>query len=130
MLPVNKIYIDSRQRTSDTQSSSNFKIELDRGYRLPNATVFFITDVCIPHSWMTVETGSNDNIYFMITENGGLTFTYYIATMIPGVYDGPGFKTALNVRFMPLMHELLCRTLQAIAFCLYPYRAQDMLYRY
>ena len=45
---------------------------------------------------MTVETGSNDNIYFMITENGGLTFTYYIATMAPGVYDGPGFKAALS----------------------------------
>ena len=57
---------------------------------------FFITDVCIPHSWMTVETGSNDNIYFMITENGGLTYTYYIATMSPGVYDGPGFRSALS----------------------------------
>ena len=50
----------------------------------------------MPHSWMTVETGSNDNIYFMITENGGLAFTYYIATMSPGVYVGPGFRTALN----------------------------------
>ena len=32
----------------------------------------------------------------MITENGGLTYTYYIATMAPGVYDGPGFRTALS----------------------------------
>ena len=96
MLPVKKIYIDSRQSTSDTQSSSSFKIELGRSYKLPNDTVFFITDVCIPHSWMTVETGSSDNIYFMITENGGLTFTYYIAAMAPGVCDGPGFRTALS----------------------------------
>ena len=96
MLPVKKIYIDSRHSTSDTQNSSNFKIELDRSYKLPNDTVFFITDVCIPHSWMTVETGSNDNIYFMASEDRGVTFNYYIATMVPGVYDGPGFKTALS----------------------------------
>ena len=40
MLPVKKIYIDSRQSTSDTQNSSNFRIELDRRYKLPNDTVF------------------------------------------------------------------------------------------
>ena len=45
---------------------------------------------------MTVETGSNDIIYFMASEHGGTTFNYYISTMLPGVYDGPGFKTALN----------------------------------
>ena len=57
---------------------------------------FFITDVCIPHSWMTVEAGSSSNIYFMITENGGLAFTCYIATMSTGVCDGPGFRAALT----------------------------------
>ena len=41
MLPVKKIYIDSRQSTSDTQNSSNFRIELDRSYKLPNDTLFF-----------------------------------------------------------------------------------------
>ena len=41
MLPVKKIYIDSRQSTSDTQNSSSFKIELARSYKLPNDTVFF-----------------------------------------------------------------------------------------
>ena len=68
MLPVTKIYIDSRQSTSDTLNSSNFKTELDRSYKLPPDTVYFITDVCIPHSWMTVEAGSNDTIYFMASE--------------------------------------------------------------
>ena len=68
---------------------------------MPPDTVFFITDCCIPHSWMAVETGSNDNIYFMITENGGLAFTYYIATMVPGVHDGPGFRAALSNAIYP-----------------------------
>ena len=127
MLPVKKIYVDSRQSTSDSQNSSNIKIELDRSYRLSPDTVYFITDICIPHSWMTVETGSNDDIYFMITENGGLPFTYYMATMSPGVYDGPGFRTALNNARTPLMLELRRRTPQVVTLCLYQYQAHDML---
>ena len=63
---------------------------------MPPDTVFFITDCCIPHSWMTVETGSNDNIYFMASDDAGATYNYYIGTMPPGVYDGPRFANALN----------------------------------
>ena len=57
MLPATKIYIDSRQSVSDVQNSASFSVELDRSYKMPHDTVFFITDCCIPHSWMTVETG-------------------------------------------------------------------------
>ena len=96
MLPVKKIYIDSRQSVSDVYNSANFRIELDRSYKMPPDTVFFITDCCIPHSWMTVETGSNDNIYFMASDDSGATYSYYIGTMPPGIYDGPGFANALN----------------------------------
>ena len=49
MLPVKKIYIDSRQSTSDTQNSSNFKIELDRSYKLPNDTVFVLSRAYVYH---------------------------------------------------------------------------------
>ena len=49
MLPIKKLYIDSRNRTADSVSSSNFKIELDRTIQLPDNTVFFVTDICIPH---------------------------------------------------------------------------------
>mgnify|MGYP003337679305 CR=1 FL=1 len=49
MLPIKKIYIDSRDRTSDSVSGSNFKIELPYVLQMPENTVFFITDVCLPH---------------------------------------------------------------------------------
>ena len=62
---------------------------------MPSDTVFFITDVCIPHTWYTVEENINDRIYFMVS-NTGAPYTYYITTMQAGNYDGPGFKTALN----------------------------------
>ena len=62
---------------------------------MPDDTVFFICDVWIPHSWFTVETGINDSIYFQVNVVGVST-TYYIARMEAGVYDGAGFRGALN----------------------------------
>jgi len=55
MLPIKKLYIDSRDRTPDSKSASNFKIELPNTVQMPDNTVFFVTDVCIPHVWTTVE---------------------------------------------------------------------------
>ena len=49
MLPLKKIYIDSRDRTVDSKSASNFKIELPNTVQMPENTVFFVTDVCVPH---------------------------------------------------------------------------------
>ena len=94
MLPVKKIYIDSRHSTNDSRDSSNFKIDLPYTYKMPADTVFFITDVCIPHSWYTVELGINNRIYFQI--NVLTDVKYYIATMTAGVYDGADFATELG----------------------------------
>ena len=93
MLPVKKIYIDSRRSTHDSRDSSNFKIDLPYTYKMPADTVFFITDVCIPHSWYTVEAGINNRIYFQINVLDNVQ--YYIATMTEGVYDGVAFATEL-----------------------------------
>lgn len=94
MLPVKKIYIDSRRSTHDSRDSSNFKIDLPYTYKMPPDTVFFITDVCIPHSWYTVEFGINNRLYFQI--NVLANVQYYIATMNEGVYDGAAFATELG----------------------------------
>ena len=62
-LPVKKIYVDSRFRTSDSDSSSNFKFPLPFSITLPKECIFLIDDVCIPHAWYTVETNVNDMIF-------------------------------------------------------------------
>ena len=41
MLPIKKIYVDSRHRTAESESSSNFKIELPYSITLPDNTVSF-----------------------------------------------------------------------------------------
>ena len=65
MLPLKKIYFDSRDSTVDSKSASNFKIELPNMVQMPDNTVFFVTDVCVPHVWKTIEEGFNDRLYLL-----------------------------------------------------------------
>ena len=42
MLPLKKLYIDSRDRTPDSVRASNFKIALPYTIHMPDNTVFFL----------------------------------------------------------------------------------------
>jgi hypothetical protein len=64
MLPIKKIYIDSRFKSSDSASHSDFKIDLPTTLLMPEDTGFYIDDVCIPHTWFPVESGVNNSILF------------------------------------------------------------------
>ena len=54
MLPIKKVYVDSKFKTKDSKSDSNFKFELPSTCLMPNNTVLYVDDFCIPHSWTTV----------------------------------------------------------------------------
>ena len=69
MLPIKKIYIDSRFSTSDSISNSNFKIQLNRSISLPKNTVFYIENFVCCHSFYTIESGINDSLYMKINNN-------------------------------------------------------------
>ena len=62
-LPVKKIYVDSRYMTNDSVSTSSFKFQLARNLFMPQNTVYYLEDVCIPHAWHTVEQNFNDTMY-------------------------------------------------------------------
>ena len=59
MLPIKKVYVDSKYKTEDSISDSDFKFELGQSITLPDDAKFFISDCCIPHSWRTVEYWNN-----------------------------------------------------------------------
>ena len=89
MLPLKKIYIDSRDRTVDSKSASNFKIELPNTVQMPENTVFFVTDVCVPHVWKTVEEGFNDSLflsYVVLGVDGSLTEKFRVVVLEEGNY--------------------------------------------
>ena len=64
MLPIKKIYVDTRFKSSDSRSDSDFKIDLPTTLLMPDDTGFYIDDVCIPHTWYTVEANVNDKLHY------------------------------------------------------------------
>ena len=54
MLPIKKIYVDSRWKTASSKSDTDFSIQLPQNYFMPKNCVFFIDHVCVPVSWYSV----------------------------------------------------------------------------
>lgn len=66
MLPIKKLYIDSRWKTASSKSDTDFSIQLPQNYHMPKNTVFFVDHVCIPVSWYSIQNGRNNKFYFAI----------------------------------------------------------------
>ena len=101
MLPLKKIYIDSRDRTVDSKSASNFKIELPNTVQMPENTVFFVADVCVPHVWKTVEEGFNDSLflsYIVPGAGGSLTEKFRVVVLEEGNYTLPELSAQLQTK--------------------------------
>ena len=91
-LEVKKIYVDSRHRTKDSVSDSDFRIELGRNIFLPEKCVYHLENCVIPHSWYNIEAGLNDTMYY--TVNNEVNF---IKAKIPSMnYTGAALATALS----------------------------------
>ena len=68
MLDIKKVYIDTRYKTDDSKSHSDFFIELPRTLNVPDNTICYITDVVIPVSWSTVDI-RNNKLYIYLDWN-------------------------------------------------------------
>ena len=89
MLPIKKIYIDTRLKAPDSRSDSDFFIDLPTTFLMPEDYGFYMDDVCIPHSWYTVEEGRNDKLCFSLAPFA------VEATVPPGIYTVPGLGAAI-----------------------------------
>jgi hypothetical protein len=58
-LDIKKVYVDTRFKTLDSLSDSNFWIELPRSLNVPDDCVGYIDDIVIPVSWSTVDSRNN-----------------------------------------------------------------------
>ena len=63
---MQKIYIDSRFRTANSKSESDFNVELPRSFNVPDGVVAHIDDIVIPVSWSTIDE-RNRNCYVKLT---------------------------------------------------------------
>ena len=100
--PIRKIYVNSRYKTSDSVSDSNFKFELPFVINTSYTAKFYITDVCIPNLFKTISKDENDKFYFeTIARINGIFTTSSVRvehtiTMPPGNYTELGFCQALD----------------------------------
>ena len=82
-----KIYVDSAQRISGTPS--NFKCIRDRDVTLPKRCAAFVSDVSIPHTWLSVDEFCNRLYWYEYALGSLVKFNiaslqpknYYVATL-------------------------------------------------
>ena len=68
-LTYKKVYVNSNYRLPQSNSSSDFIIELDTNFECPEGTRMYITEVSLPTVWKTTEVGFFEKFYAMIYDN-------------------------------------------------------------
>ena len=63
VLPIKKIYVDTKYKAHSSISNSNFNVELLMSVTFPEKSMFYIDLVSIPHSWYVIEAGVNDKLF-------------------------------------------------------------------
>ena len=102
MLYIKKVYIDTRFKTPDSKSDSDFFIELPRSLNVPENTICYITDIVIPVSWLTIDSRNNTLYLYFNYDGFGPTMGHagHTLTLPSKNYTGVSFaaalKTALN----------------------------------
>ena len=92
-LDMQKIYIDSRFRTADSRSETDFNIELPRSFNVPDRVVAYIDDIVVPVSWSTIDERNNTvyAAFYILNTMHDVVFTFDSKN-----YDGATFATALQ----------------------------------
>ena len=91
-----RIYIDSRYRTPESASASDFTIELNESIQLPRNSKVRLHDIAVPYSWRTVEENLNQEIWLEERTGAPNQWVKRVLRVIPGQYDGRSLATALQ----------------------------------
>ena len=92
-----KIYVDSRYRTADSASASDFTYELNEGVDLRNAKLH-VRDITVPVTWRTVEE-LNRYLYVRERWTDGSGTRYRVLILPLGQYDPRLLETQLAAAF-------------------------------
>ena len=108
MLAIKKVYIDTRFKTSESKSDSDFFVELPMTVNIPDRCVCYIDDIVIPVSWTSVNE-KNNNIYMRVQVGESYVLLSDIIMEI-GNYSGTSFavefKRVVNLTLNPLSLSL------------------------
>mgnify|MGYP000518002737 FL=1 len=71
-MDIKKVYIDTRFKTADSRSDSDFYVELPRTLNIPDKCACYIDDIVIPVSWNTIDE-RNQNLYLQVDFDASAT---------------------------------------------------------
>ena len=109
------MYVDTKYKTADSVSNSEFKIELQPTLSFQDNSVFCIDDVSMPHSWYVIEKDINDVSYIQIIPNKSIIDEVCAVKIDPGNYNGVDLAIELmrennNMIDIPGIHFLFIVT--------------------
>ena len=94
-LDIKKVYVDTRWKTSDSKSNTDFSIELPRSFTIPDNVVAYIDDIVLPVSFPTIY-DRNNTLYFEYTID--TTPSHDSIVIDTGNYTGQSFSAALKTK--------------------------------
>ena len=103
MAKVKKVYIDSRYKTDDSVSNTEFKLEIREALGLDDNTVCYIDDISTPHTWYTIE---NYNNQLCIETASNSIANASIVTIPNGNYTASSLASTLTLTFQARFLEI------------------------
>jgi len=110
MLPIQKIYVDTRHKTPESISTSDFTIVLPETINLPDGAVVYVDGVCIPYSWYSITDNFNDRIYVWINDTINHSYAYYIFKIEQGVYSSYTLAEKISLAFQAITQAIFTVT--------------------
>ena len=93
-----KVYVNSKYRTSNSRSISDFQIELRETFEIPDGTTMQVHELAIPNTWYSINE-NNRNLYFehRVLPPATPTGTTYLRIEIPlGNYTPPELESTIQ----------------------------------
>jgi hypothetical protein len=94
-MDIKKVYIDTRFKTADSKSDSDFYVELPRALNIPDKCVCYIDDIVIPVSWTSIDE-RNNQLYLEVQLDGVLTS--FVVSFESSNYSGTRFAEVFQSR--------------------------------
>ena len=94
MLNIKKVYVDTRYKTSDSNSDTDFFVELPLAVNLPDKCFCYVDGIVLPVSWTMID-DRNNQLY--IAYRIGDVVSEETVTIPSGNYNGITFSNALEV---------------------------------
>ena len=87
-----RIVIDSRFRTKESVSNSDFVISLPYATSVPAGSRLYADSICLSHAWPTVQTGINDHLYVQEHVTGQAQDSLRTIHLDSGTYNAEELK--------------------------------------